>query len=163
MGVGFRETLIFCHQAELVSSVLWSNNFKIFLDSFVRCFLLNTLFPIKAFTLINLLSHQSCYMKKVFLKILQNSQENTCAGVSFLIKLQASGIWTPWTTASFVVNKCGWWEMNIMKYYYFVNEFEQIKQLLFFMKSSENYRFSRPSSLDRTGAMKLQQSFRVVM
>ena len=33
MGVGFRETLIFCHQAELVSSVLWSNNFKIFLDS----------------------------------------------------------------------------------------------------------------------------------
>ena len=92
MGVGFRETLIFCHQAELVSSVLWSNNFKIFLDSFVRCFLLNTLFPIKAFTLINLLSHQSCYMKKVFLKILQNSQENTCAGVSFLIMLQVSGL-----------------------------------------------------------------------
>ena len=28
--------------------------------------------------------------KKVFLEILQNSQENTCAGVSFLIKLQAS-------------------------------------------------------------------------
>ena len=48
MGVGFRETLIFCHQAELVSSVLWSNNFKIFLDSFVRCLLLNTLFPIKS-------------------------------------------------------------------------------------------------------------------
>ena len=28
-------------------------------------------------------------MKKVFLEILQNSQENTCARVSFLIKLQA--------------------------------------------------------------------------
>ena len=27
----------------------------------------------------------------VFLEILQNSQENTCARVSFLIKLQASG------------------------------------------------------------------------
>ena len=27
-------------------------------------------------------------MKKVFLKILQNSQENTCSRVSFLIKLQ---------------------------------------------------------------------------
>ena len=30
-------------------------------------------------------------VKKVFLKISQNSQENTCARVSFLIKLQASG------------------------------------------------------------------------
>ena len=30
-------------------------------------------------------------LKKVFLEILQNSQENTCAWVSFLIKLQASG------------------------------------------------------------------------
>ena len=29
-------------------------------------------------------------LKKVFLEILQNSQENTCARVSFLIKLQAS-------------------------------------------------------------------------
>ena len=31
-----------------------------------------------------------CSIKKVFLKILQNSQENTCARVSFLTKLQAS-------------------------------------------------------------------------
>ena len=30
-----------------------------------------------------------CSVKKVFLKILQNSQENTRARVSFLIKLQA--------------------------------------------------------------------------
>ena len=29
--------------------------------------------------------------EKVFLEISQNSQENTCARVSFLIKLQASG------------------------------------------------------------------------
>ena len=29
--------------------------------------------------------------KKVFLEISQNSQENTCDRVSFLIKLQASG------------------------------------------------------------------------
>ena len=34
---------------------------------------------------------QMCSVKKVFLKIPQNSQENICAGVSFLIKLQASG------------------------------------------------------------------------
>ena len=33
-------------------------------------------------------SHQRCSMKKVFLEISQNSQENTCARVSFLIKLQ---------------------------------------------------------------------------
>ena len=33
--------------------------------------------------------HQRCSIKKVFLEILQNSLENTCARVSFLIKLQA--------------------------------------------------------------------------
>ena len=32
---------------------------------------------------------QKCSVKKVFLEIFQNSQENTCARVSFLIKLQA--------------------------------------------------------------------------
>ena len=31
---------------------------------------------------------QGCSVKKVFLEISQNSQENTCARVSFLIKLQ---------------------------------------------------------------------------
>ena len=34
-------------------------------------------------------SHWRCSIKKVFLKKIQNSQENTCVGVSFLIKLQA--------------------------------------------------------------------------
>ena len=33
---------------------------------------------------------QRCSVKKMLLKISQNSQENTCARVSFLIKLQAS-------------------------------------------------------------------------
>ena len=32
---------------------------------------------------------QKCFVKKVFLQISQNSQERTCARVSFLIKLQA--------------------------------------------------------------------------
>ena len=36
--------------------------------------------------------HRRCSVKKVFLEIVQNSQENTCVGVSFLIKLQASGL-----------------------------------------------------------------------
>ena len=34
---------------------------------------------------------QRCSVNKVFLEISQNSQENTCARVSFFIKLQASG------------------------------------------------------------------------
>ena len=34
-------------------------------------------------------SHQRCSMKKVFLEISQNSQVKPCAGVSFLLKLQA--------------------------------------------------------------------------
>ena len=33
-----------------------------------------------------------CFIKKVFLEILQDSQENTCARFSFLIKLQVSGL-----------------------------------------------------------------------
>ena len=35
---------------------------------------------------------QRCSIKKVFLKISQNSQENTCARVSFLIKSQTLGL-----------------------------------------------------------------------
>ena len=35
---------------------------------------------------------QACSVKKMFLEILQNSQENTCTRVSILIKLQASGL-----------------------------------------------------------------------
>ena len=34
---------------------------------------------------------RSCSVKKVFFKFSQNSQENSCARVSFLIKLQTSG------------------------------------------------------------------------
>ena len=33
---------------------------------------------------------QTCSVKKMFIKILQNSEENTCVRVSFLIKLQPS-------------------------------------------------------------------------
>ena len=35
---------------------------------------------------------QRCFVNKVFLKISQNSQENTCARVSFLIKMQSWGL-----------------------------------------------------------------------
>ena len=42
-------------------------------------------------------------VKKVFLEISQNSQENTCARVSFLIKLQAlkKGLWHRCFTVNF--------------------------------------------------------------
>ena len=35
---------------------------------------------------------QRCSVKKIFLEISQNSHENTCARVSFLIELQALGL-----------------------------------------------------------------------
>ena len=35
---------------------------------------------------------QSCSVKKVFLEISQNLQENACARISFLVKLQAWGL-----------------------------------------------------------------------
>ena len=46
-----------------------------------------SVFPDKSFTVA-----QTCSMKKVFLEIFQNSQENTCARVSILIKLQGSAL-----------------------------------------------------------------------
>ena len=48
-------------------------------------------------------SHQRCSVKKVFLRISQNSQENICARASFLIKLQAKNMYsykTPLVAAS---------------------------------------------------------------
>ena len=37
-------------------------------------------------------SHPEVFCKKIFLNILQNSQKNVYAGVSFLIKLQAGNL-----------------------------------------------------------------------
>ena len=37
-------------------------------------------------------SRPEVFCKKVFLEILKNSQEDTCGRVSFLIKLQTSGL-----------------------------------------------------------------------
>ena len=34
----------------------------------------------------------TCSIKKLFLKIFENPQESTCTSVSFLIKLQVSGL-----------------------------------------------------------------------
>ena len=46
---------------------------------------------------------QRCFMEKVFLETSQNSQENTSAKVSFLIKLQAWGLnFEFWILVNFV-------------------------------------------------------------
>ena len=50
------------------------------------CFLSSKLAAAKIFKYRS--SHWRCSVKTVFLKISQNSQENTCVGVSFLKKLQ---------------------------------------------------------------------------
>ena len=58
--------------------------------------------------------------KKVFLEISQNSQEYTCARVSFLIKLQAWGTYVEhlWATASdeknYVSQTYSWYYYNFL-------------------------------------------------
>ena len=55
-------------------------------------------------------SHRRCSVKNMFLEIPQNSQENTCARVSFLIKLQALG----WKKESLAhVLSCEFYEISI--------------------------------------------------
>ena len=66
-------------------------------------------------------SHQRCAIKKVFLGISQNSQENTCVRVSFLIKLQASAHFfyrTPFFTEHFWItaSESSWFINSYLKY-----------------------------------------------
>ena len=44
---------------------------------------------VKSYSEVSRISHWRCSVRKVFLEILQSSQENNCARVSFLLKLQA--------------------------------------------------------------------------
>ena len=45
---------------------------------------------------------QWCPVKNVFLKFFQNSQENTCAGASFLIKMQTHLFYRTLLAAAYV-------------------------------------------------------------
>ena len=68
-------------------------------DNSRTTFMISANFPIVCWTtthlynqkITNLRSSHKCSVEKVFLEISQNLQENTCARVSFLIKLQALG------------------------------------------------------------------------
>ena len=44
---------------------------------------------VKSYSEVSRISHWRCSVRKVFLEILQSSQENNCARVCFLLKLQA--------------------------------------------------------------------------
>ena len=65
-----------------------SNFYRLLLfDYFYNLF--DSFILIRFFAQMKFRSTQRCSVKKVFLQISQNSQENTCARVYFLIKLQA--------------------------------------------------------------------------
>ena len=53
-----------------------------------------------------------CSVKKLFLKIFQSSQENTCARVSFLIKLQAEACNFIKKETLVQVFSCEFWEIS---------------------------------------------------
>ena len=61
---------------------------------------------------------QMCSAKKVFLEISQYSQKNTCAGVSFLIKLQASGLWNLLKTKTSTGSSCEFCEISKNTFFY---------------------------------------------
>ena len=97
----------------------------------------------KASSLINLLSHQRCSIKKgVFKDFARFTGKRLCRSL-FFNKVAGLRHLTHLDDCFFCSEQM-WLVRNgcIMKYYYFVNEFEQINQLLFFLKSSDNYRFS---------------------
>ena len=57
-------------------------------------------------------SYQRCLRRKVFLDILQNSQENTCARVSFLISCRPKAAEHIWATASKKIMLSVKWKME---------------------------------------------------
>ena len=58
----------------------------------MRVFILQNLVTVFSMVKLSEAVVQRCSVKKVFLEISQNSQENTCVRVSFLIKLKALGL-----------------------------------------------------------------------
>ena len=72
---------------------------------FWRCFVFNNCYS--KFIFIQLIEAfvRRCSVKKVFFEILQNSQENTCARVFFLIKLQASSLTQVFSCEFFEISK----------------------------------------------------------
>ena len=80
-------------------------------------------------------SHRRCSVKKMFLNILQNSQEKTCARVSFLIKLQASCNFIKKETPTQVFS-CEFCEIS--KNTFFTEHLRWLLLLLHFFKTSQS-------------------------
>ena len=96
-----KEKLICRNRFERVAEHFWLYSISLYL-TFSQIFPITQLpHPARVTCFINNLwviaegrsNHQRCSVKKVFLKISQNSWENACTRVSFLIKLQAKRIW----------------------------------------------------------------------
>ena len=90
----------------------------------------NTCVGITFFQIIKL-QKQPPEVKKVFLKISQNLQENTCARASFWLKLQTLGLMTYWN--SYRISKfrnCHQLWMNLQCSSIFIILFTKIKLLL---------------------------------
>ena len=81
----------FCRLPYIWFRKIWMTLLKGFKWKFTKfCSLVGIIFHISAFFRNSVV--RRCSVKKMFLKISQNSQENTCARASFSIKLQASGL-----------------------------------------------------------------------
>ena len=84
--VGKRASSLFINFEQVIKPFLVSVVDWTFYKSTIKCNWILLLCHVRVRS-----SHRSCSVKKVLLEISQNSQEKTCARVSFLIKLQASG------------------------------------------------------------------------
>ena len=83
-------------------------------------------------------SHRRCSVKEMFLRILQNSQEGTCARVSFLIKLQVWGLQLYWKRDS-GTGVFRWILQNFLKKPLLTEHFRWL--LLAFQSESTHYSF----------------------
>ena len=98
--VGHAATFWFyCNSLNLLSL---SPQLLCYILGFSQLNLNNFLFFVAAFSPLLKSSRPDAFCKNVFLEISQNSQENTCARVSFLMKLQAWGL----HESTFVSDSC---------------------------------------------------------
>ena len=89
--------------------------------------------------------HQRCSVRKGVLEILQNSQENTCARFSFLIKLQASSLRLQTLTQMFSCEFC-----EISKNTFFTEHF---------WATASNFFFVANHIVSKTDSHKLKERF----
>ena len=76
-----------------------------------------------------------CSVKKVFLEILQNSQENTCARVSFLIKLNKNKAHFNWQKYKYQRIFC----LNLLPEYFSKLNVKDVADNKLFRKNVKQY------------------------